>query len=413
MEEEEDYEVFVEAEDIFCTEVVLRVGLPDSGVAQDFNLVRDDSVVGVYCSSGNDTVIIDDGLIPDRDYEYRVDLVDGGRVRVSSESVVVHTLDTTSHEVRWSIDTLGIAGWISDAWVVDEDDIWVVGKIVVPDPDSSWNGTGYEDFNAAHWDGERWELMRFENGAPVESIWYFSDDDIWIAGIPKHWDGERWTKYHLWDMGILDSDDGGVEHIWASSPDDIYFVGRKGSIVHYDGKDFEKQESGTDIDLRGIWGLDREHIWVVGVTSDWRRGIILGKDGDRWMEIYYTEPGDGKIGRFYSVWTDNEVLLYLNGVTGRCSYNLLTGVLSPFEGSGGWMGGGIMGVSSRDIFAGSSGSEILHYNGVRWHIYSDIKGMFGDYYRANAVFVRSDVVVFGGYYYTGVNGIPIVLRGYR
>ncbi|RKY44958.1 MAG: hypothetical protein DRP88_07975, partial [Candidatus Neomarinimicrobiota bacterium] len=64
MEEEEGYEVFVEAEDVFCTEVVLRVGLSDSGVVQDFNLVRDDSVVGVYCSSDNDTVIIDGGLMP-------------------------------------------------------------------------------------------------------------------------------------------------------------------------------------------------------------------------------------------------------------------------------------------------------------------------------------------------------------
>ena len=48
---EEDYEVFVEVEDIFCTEVVLRVGLPDSGGVNSFNVVRDDSVVGVYSSS--------------------------------------------------------------------------------------------------------------------------------------------------------------------------------------------------------------------------------------------------------------------------------------------------------------------------------------------------------------------------
>ena len=48
---EEDYEVFVGVEDVFCTEVVLRVGLPDSGGVNSFNVVRDDSVVGVYSSS--------------------------------------------------------------------------------------------------------------------------------------------------------------------------------------------------------------------------------------------------------------------------------------------------------------------------------------------------------------------------
>ena len=44
-------EVFLGVEDVFCTEVVLRVGLPDSGGVNSFNVVRDDSVVGVYSSS--------------------------------------------------------------------------------------------------------------------------------------------------------------------------------------------------------------------------------------------------------------------------------------------------------------------------------------------------------------------------
>jgi len=48
---EEDYEVFVEVEDIFCTEVVLRVGLPDSGGVNSFNVVRDDSGTGIYSTS--------------------------------------------------------------------------------------------------------------------------------------------------------------------------------------------------------------------------------------------------------------------------------------------------------------------------------------------------------------------------
>ena len=48
---EEDYEVFVGVEDIFCTEVVLRVGLPDSGGVNSFNVVRDDSETGIYSTS--------------------------------------------------------------------------------------------------------------------------------------------------------------------------------------------------------------------------------------------------------------------------------------------------------------------------------------------------------------------------
>ena len=401
--EEEDYEVFLGVEDVFCTEVVLRVGLSDSGVVQDFNLVRDDSVVGVYYSSGNDTVIIDGGLMPDRDYEYRVDLVDGGRVRVSSESVVVHTLDTTSHEFDWEIDTLGVYGsYLNDVWIVDEDDIWVVGNI---ETDSG-------EYNVAHWNGEEWELLGiYSNILDLYSIWYFNENDIWVTShcFPYHWNGAKWERYHLNDMGI-DACVG--DGIWASSPDDIYFVGLEGSIVHYDGKDFEKLESGTDIHLRGIWGLDKEHMWVVGTTNNWERGIILRKNKEKWETVYYTEPGDKKIGRFYSLWTDRESLIYLNGVSGRCIYNFLLDTLIVQENAGQWMGLAIMGTKCNDIFAVGYGSEVLHFNGKSWHLYRQFQELYSTYVGWKCVYVTKNVVVVGGYYPT-LQWLPIVLRGYR
>jgi len=73
--------------------------------------------------------------------------------------------------------------------------------------------------------------------------------------------------------------------------------------------------------------LDKEHIWVVGTTNNWERGIILRKNKEKWETVYYTEPGDKKIGRFYSLWTDRESLIYLNGVSGRCIYNFLLDTL--------------------------------------------------------------------------------------
>ena len=414
MEEEEDYEVFVEAEDIFCTEVVLRVGLPDSGVAQDFNLVRDDSVVGVYCSSDNDTVIIDGGLMPDRDYEYRVDLVDGGRVRVSSESVVVHTLDTTSHEIQWYIDTLGIGGgYVNDVWIVNENDIYVVGMFRLPDPDSSWNGTGYEEFNAAHWNGEEWELLGiYSNTLDLYSIWYFDEDNIWVTDYcsPIHWDSKEWKLYHLQNMGLDVCAGFGV---WASSSDDIYFVGRKGSIVHYDGKDFKKMESGTDIHLRGIWGLDKEHIWVVGTSRDHSRSIVLQKEGNGWKSIYYTQPHDGKPGgSYFDVWTDRPTRLYFNGLTGRGLMDLATGKVEKIDEPGQWAGLSIMGTECNDIFAVGQGSEVLHFNGKSWHLYRQFQELYSTYVEWRCVYVTKNVVVVGGIYPT-LQWLPIVLRGYR
>ena len=395
---EEDYEVFVEVEDVFCTEVVLRVGLPDSGVAQDFNLVRDDSVVGVYCSSDNDTVIIDGGLMPDRDYEYRVDLVDGGRVRVSSESVVVHTLDTTSHEVRWSIDTLGIAGWISDAWVVDEDDIWVVGNIVVPDPDSSFNGTGRKEYNAAHWNGEEWELLGiYSNTLDLYSIWYFDENNIWVTDYcsPIHWDGKEWKLYHLQNKGL---DVCAGFGIWASSPDDIYFVGYKGSIVHYDGKDFEKLESGTDINLLDIDGTpDGRRIYICGynivVPS---RSVVLELVDGEVREFYYVEGlyEEGTYG-YVGALSLKGHNVYFSTPAGIWRYDFKNGI-SELMNIGGTELGDLFVNDYNDIIGFSGGMGYVHYNGRDWREVYRLRYVDGGY-RGGCY--RDGIAVMVGYTY--------------
>ncbi|MBW1872574.1 MAG: hypothetical protein JRJ19_10940, partial [Deltaproteobacteria bacterium] len=45
-----------------------------------------------------------------------------------------------------------------------------------------------------------------------------------------------------------------VMDVWGTAPDDIYAVGFKGNILHYDGNSWTKMESGTEANLEGIWG---------------------------------------------------------------------------------------------------------------------------------------------------------------
>jgi len=281
-------ELSLEQLSVTCTEVWLKVGLAGVDSAGQgllrVQLQRDDSTVSDFYFLPPDTIIRDYGLQPGRSYRYRV-------VRCSSTGnpspeVTVTTLDTTSHNFTWEIDTLGIYGsYLNDVWIVDEDDIWVVGQIIVPDPDSSFDGTGRETFNVAHWNGINWDMMRAVNSDPLYSIWYFDTNNIWVSsGFPKHWDGSKWKMYHLQNMGLGEYISG--ENIWASSPDDIYFVGYMGSIVHYDGSNFEKLESGTDIELTDIYGYDENNIWACGEDLTDSRSVILRFDGNRWIKIY-------------------------------------------------------------------------------------------------------------------------------
>ena len=108
-----------------------------------------------------------------------------------------------------------------------------------------------------------------------------------------HWDGLAWTSYHLWNMGVLNPDDGGVHYSWGTSSSDMYFVGNKGSIVHYDGTSFTKMASPTTQDLDGIVGVfdsetGEKRIWVNGWGGYPYRGFLMQYNGTDW-EIVWDE----------------------------------------------------------------------------------------------------------------------------
>lgn len=130
-------------------------------------------------------------------------------------------IDTTSHNFTWEIFTLGQYGsTIRDVTIVNEDNIWVVGNFETDDG----------EYNAAHWDGNEWELMGFySNTLDLYSIYYFSEDDIWVSshGYPIHWNGNEWILYHLHNLGINASAGHGI---WGTSSSNIYFIGEQGAL---------------------------------------------------------------------------------------------------------------------------------------------------------------------------------------
>jgi len=404
---EPKYDIYLSVEDVACVWVTLNVTLPDSGRINTFALERNDSTVATYTCNDEDTLIIDEGLTPDTDYIYRVRFLKDGKTKSESDPVSVHTLDTTSHDFTWEIDTLGNYGsYLKDAWIVDENNIWVVGEIIVPDTDSSWNGTGFETFNAAHWDGSHWNLSRFERGVPLNSIWYFDENDIWAAGIPIHWDGEKWDFYHLWDMGILDDNDGGVEHIWASSPADIYFVGRKGSIVHYDGSSFTKIESGTNLSIKDIWGSYNSEtrqweILAIACEIDVDRGnIILKINGTNVTAVL----SDGLPWYLQGIWFIPNRRYYICG-DGLYSVRSLGQIWQKIPNLPLYSKTDIDGLDVNDIMVVGSYGLFLHYNGNTWHHYED-KMMNGCF---SSVKMKDQMVIAVGYN----DNSAVVVRGYR
>ena len=315
----------LEAIQVNSIDAVLKLTLTNldslTGDTLPIILSRNGHAVQAFNFIPPDTTLWDEGLEPNRDYAYTAyrQSVYNTALIDSSAPLTLTTLDTTSHDFTWTIDTLGSYGsYFNDVAIIDENNIWAVGEIYVPDPDSSWNGTGYESFNAARWDGEQWNLKQIPfigscsavTYPMIKAIWAFSENNIFLTngGALAIFDG---TNTRL-ECGINQLLDGAVNAIWGSSPEDVYFVGGHGRIIHYDGSGFIRLESGTDVDLLDIWGnSDGSEVWTCGWDYNTNEGVLLRKRGTQWQTLWHSTerypwvPYDKDSGELLgTLWTD-------------------------------------------------------------------------------------------------------------
>ena len=404
----------------FTTTSRFKVSIPDSTLTWSFNLYRDGNNVLTTNVNQKDTIIVDGGLTPNTQYSYQAFWINEDIAVDTSENVTAQTMDTTSHNFTWEIDTLGGYGsYLRDVAIVDENNIWVVGMIKIPDPDSSFNGTGWESFNAAHWDGTEWELLGiYSNTLDLYSIQYFSEDDIWVlSSYPIHWDGNEWIHYHLTDMGIIP---GGLRgEIWGASSYDIYFVGAQGRIVHYDGSTFTEMESGTEINLLDVHG-NGENVFATGYESSGTWGghsIALALEDGQWVTVRhedsFTPFGVSDWGLISSVWAGEEEAYYMT-YAGLKYYDYATretGIKYPS-----WAMGTssahierIRGNDINDILLAGHEGDYYHFNGMSWFkdetpLPAERKWIYNMDYKNNIAIVVGHI---------DAHGHALVIKGYR
>jgi len=402
-------------EDVTCTEVFLTLSLAGTETNRTVSMKRGDSIIATISIGETDSLFIDEGLLPKQTYTYSL-VKDNW-----SASIQATTQDTTSHDIQWQLpDTLGAMGLIRDVWVFSRNNAWAVGEIYLRDSNGIIdNGTRY---NAAQWNGTKWEVQQLKVNfrgniitPPINGIFAFSQNDIWLSsGVPIHGNGETWTQYHLFDMGVLSSNDGSINKLWGAKSNNLFFVGNKGSIVRYSNGNWSKMESHTTVDLQDIWGIDESHIWATGTNVSDGRCVVLQYDGKQWTTIYdnANKPPNEFFG-FRTLWTDRTDNIYLAGGSRTQLMYLNTKIFQQQNISAEWVALQIRGRNRRDIFEARDGSEITHFNGVDWHRYTEIKTLNSGYATFACVYPIQDFLLIGGFYFTGLNGLPVVIRGYR
>ena len=370
------------------TTVNLNISPEDSLAQFTFELTRDDSTVQTL-SLQSDTLLKDTGLNPNTSYTYKGYWKNGTERIGESETLTVTTMDTTSHNFTWVIDTLGEFGsYLYDVTTIDENNIWVVGQIYT-------DGTYY---NAAHWNGSKWVFYRIApNGffGRITSVFAFSNNDVWFGkyGSPIHYDGESFIKYTPTNGGHPGQPT--IEAIWGTSPSDIYFVGYNGSIVHYNGSIFQSLASSlTDDNINDIWGVVDSHS---GETKVYCVVTTLYEETEkRLLQIHpnftVTDALDYNLDRsLMSVWFDETSPVYVGG-SGFFQQSREDMVWQFVPDLPEYFVWDIDGNHAGDIMVVGAYGFAAHFNGMHWKVLEELQ----PFSSLKAVDIKDDVVAIIG-----------------
>ncbi len=296
--------------------------------------------------------------------------------------------DTTSHNFVWRVDTIGTyLSLVRDVAIVDENNIWAVGEFYKKH--TTFDSTAKDQYNAAHWDGVRWELKRYypqtyvdflTGSTPdfpyeINSIWIFSADNIFMVSYAGSYiwfrNGEVKTRY-------IENRSGGMTKIWAKDESNIWIVGEKGTIIYYNGTTFTKIPYAESVDFVDIWGDETGVVRAVARKPNSFESAIV-KISQLSAEVEY--PGLNKLSNqgtpdfFYSVyWRTSETTMILasNGLffkkvgaffRARSNYDPGTyDFISVLRGN-----------NENDFFGCGGFTEVIHYNGKGFKKYPEIK----------------------------------------
>ena len=410
-----DTTIHLELIDTWTTSVTLKISVEDTTKAWNFALSRNGSIVHEGSVDKADTILVDEGLVPATDYAYTAFFAENGNIQDSSLTITTTTMDTTSHDFTWTIDTLGTyGGRLNDVHIVNEDDIWVVGQIIMNDPDSSWNGTGKETFNAAHWDGSEWEMIRVYGPVELYSIFYFNENDIWVTtwSYPIHWDGQEWTLTRYQDIGLNVS---AGQACWGTSSSNMYFVGNNGGIVHYDGSEFVKINCDVDTDFIDVVGTpDGEHVFIVGNPAGRIGGeMLLQMNGNtlEWQKVQFPFKSTATP-NFWSVdLCNNEIFIpvLFEGIW-TFNYDNNNSNLDRNIPRLDRLYKSTKVVAENDIMFCGSKMDYIHFNGMTYKYVSD-DGVYDPNYRMRGGDYNGEVVVMVGETFSSSRAI--ITRGQR
>lgn len=173
--------------------------------------------------------------------------------------------DVTPAALEWRTVLEGLDGSLLAIWGSSSKDVWSVGGSL---------GNGFESL-VIRFDGTKWKRVK-PTPARTETYW-------WVHG---------------------------------TGANDVWLVGERGRITHWDGTTFREDTSGTTATLFGVMAFSANDVWAVGGTPESTTGpndVLLHYDGTSWKEEALPEK-NGKA--MFKVWGASANDLYVVGEAG-------------------------------------------------------------------------------------------------
>jgi len=190
-------------------------------------------------------------------------------VAIGAEGTVLYA-SSPVYSMFYCANTVG-QKFLLDIWAIDSNhDVFAVGigsqlyRRRIPNTD--WTA-----MPAVNWLGATPVPLPI-----LQTMWGFSDTDIWAGGANGtvvHWNGTSWNQV---DTGAGPTE---IVDIWGLSPTDVYAVGSLGHILHYNGTTWTQMDSGVVTRLEAIWGTAANDLFVIGGDT------LLHYDGANWTPV--------------------------------------------------------------------------------------------------------------------------------
>jgi photosystem II stability/assembly factor-like uncharacterized protein len=166
-----------------------------------------------------------------------------------------------------------------------------------------------------HYDGQHFTQSATVTDQNLWGIFGASPDDLWAVGGDGFLDGQAtilrnqgqgWSKVQV--PALQHPDVFAFYKVWGSAADDVYIVGQRGVVLHWDGAALTELFVGTGEDLVTVYGLSKDRVAIVGGRAN---GELITWDGVAWKrEQLIPLPG------LNAVWFRDPNQIHVGGQSG-------------------------------------------------------------------------------------------------